>query len=162
MAVEIGSKVTGKVTGITNFGAFIDLGSGQSGLVHISEISNQYVKDIHDVLSVGDTVTVKVVSNQNGKIGLSIKQATEPQPTAPAHHQSTREHQPRERHESSYNNHRRTSNGNNSHNNRNNNNYGHEDFDDMLSGFLKESEDRLTAIKRNTEGKRGGRGGRRG
>lgn len=160
MAVEIGSKVTGKVTGITNFGAFIDLGSGQSGLVHISEISNQYVKDIHDFLSVGDTVTVKVVSNQNGKIGLSIKQATEPQATAAVHHQSTHEHQPHERRENNYNNHRRNSGGNSR--NGHSNNHGHEDFDDMLSGFLKESEDRLTAIKRNTEGKRGGRGGRRG
>ncbi|MFD1465871.1 S1 domain-containing RNA-binding protein [Lapidilactobacillus mulanensis] len=166
MAVEIGSKVTGKVTGITNFGAFVDLGAGQSGLVHISEISNQYVKDIHDVLSVGDTVTVKVVSNQNGKIGLSIKQATEPQPTA-AVHRAPREHQPHEHREnySSNNHHSASNHGSSNYNssrNNNSNNYGHQDFDGMLSGFLKESEDRLTSIKRNTEGKRGGRGGRRG
>ncbi|MFC6316197.1 S1 domain-containing RNA-binding protein [Lapidilactobacillus achengensis] len=158
MAVEIGSKVTGKVTGITNFGAFVDLGSGKSGLVHISEISNQYVKDIHDVLSVGDVVTVKVVSEQNGKIGLSIKQASEEQPAAATHAKPVHHDRPRrERHESegSNNNWRRNNNNNNG------GHPGHQDFDSMLSGFLKDSEDRLTAIKRNTEGKRGGRGGRR-
>ena len=51
MAVEVGNKVSGKVTGITNFGAFVDLGEHQSGLVHISQISNEYIKDIHDVLN---------------------------------------------------------------------------------------------------------------
>ena len=60
MAIEVGQKVTGKVTGITNFGAFVDLGDNQTGLVHISEVSDKYVKDIHDVLTVGDEVTVKV------------------------------------------------------------------------------------------------------
>lgn len=67
MAVEVGSKVPGKVTGITNFGAFVDLGEGKTGLVHISEVSDSYIKDIHDVLTVGDEVTVKVMSDQNGK-----------------------------------------------------------------------------------------------
>ncbi|WP_261806592.1 S1 domain-containing RNA-binding protein [Lapidilactobacillus luobeiensis] len=160
MAVEIGSKVTGKVTGITNFGAFVDLGSGKSGLVHISEISNQYVKDIHDVLSVGDVVTVKVVSEQNGKIGLSIKQASDEQPVAthakPVHHDRPR----RERRESEGNN-SNWKRGNSNNNGGHQGHPGHQDFDSMLSGFLKDSEDRLTAIKRNTEGKRGGRGGRR-
>ena len=52
MSIEVGAKLQGKVSGITNFGAFIDLGAGKTGLVHISEVSNGYVKDIHDVLSV--------------------------------------------------------------------------------------------------------------
>ena len=70
MSIEVGAKLQGKVSGITNFGAFIDLGAGKTGLVHISEVSNGYVKDIHDVLSVGDEVTVKVISvNDDGKIG---------------------------------------------------------------------------------------------
>ncbi len=68
MAVEVGAKVSGKVTGITNFGAFVDLGAGKSGLVHISEISDGYVKDIHDVLSVGDTVTAVVMQIKDGKV----------------------------------------------------------------------------------------------
>ncbi|GMA48099.1 hypothetical protein GCM10025854_23490 [Tetragenococcus muriaticus] len=74
MSIEVGEKLTGKVSGITNFGAFIDLGNKKTGLVHISEISNSFVKDIHDVLTVGDEVTVLVTSvGEDGKIGLSIR-----------------------------------------------------------------------------------------
>ena len=76
MSIEVESIVSGKVTGITNFGAFIDLGDRKTGLVHISEISDSYIKDIHDVLSVGDEVTVKVLTiASDGKIGLSIRKA---------------------------------------------------------------------------------------
>ena len=71
MAIEVGQKVTGKVTGIKNFGAFVALEDNQSGLIHISEISNDYINDINDVLSMGEEVTVKVVSvGEDGKIGL--------------------------------------------------------------------------------------------
>ncbi|TXL63455.1 RNA-binding protein S1 [Cerasibacillus terrae] len=76
MSIEVGSKLQGKVTGITNFGAFVELGEGKTGLVHISEVADKYVKDINDFLSVGDEVTVKVINVQkDGKIGLSIKKA---------------------------------------------------------------------------------------
>ena len=76
MAIEVGSKLQGKVTGITNFGAFVELPDGKTGLVHISEVADNYVKDINDFLSVGDQVEVKVIQVENdGKIGLSIKKA---------------------------------------------------------------------------------------
>jgi len=76
MPIELGSIVGGVVTGITNFGAFIELPGGATGLVHISEIAEVYVKDVHDFLKTGDKVTVKVISvDPKGKIGLSIKQA---------------------------------------------------------------------------------------
>ncbi len=75
MQVEAGKIVKGKITGITNFGAFVELECGGSGLVHISEISNDYVKDIKDHIKVGDAVTVKVLPYENNKISLSIKQA---------------------------------------------------------------------------------------
>jgi len=76
MELEIGSILEGKVTGITKFGAFVSLPMGKSGLVHISEIANAYVNDVHDFLSDGQTVKVKVLSiNEMGKINLSIKQA---------------------------------------------------------------------------------------
>ena len=55
------SVVEGKVTGILKFGAFVDLGEGKSGMVHISEVSNYYVEDIKDVLKVGQTVKVRVI-----------------------------------------------------------------------------------------------------
>lgn len=68
MSIEIGSKVQGKVTGITNFGAFVELPGGTTGLVHISEVADSYVKDVNDHLKVGDEVTVKVLSEKEGKI----------------------------------------------------------------------------------------------
>ncbi|KRN27322.1 S1 domain-containing RNA-binding protein [Liquorilactobacillus mali] len=166
MSIEVGAKVTGKVSGITNFGAFVDLGDKKNGLVHISEVSDGYVKDIHDVLSVGDEVTVKVLSiAEDGKISLSIRKAAAPS---------------REKTQASRTN--RTERGNNYHSGgtdvKTHNSSGHRqsykkteykkaneakktDFDSLLSGFLKDSEVRLTSLKRNTEGKRGGRGGRR-
>ncbi len=78
MSIEVGSKLQGKVTGITNFGAFVELEKGKTGLVHISEVADNYVKDINEHLSVGDTVEVKVINvEKDGKIGLSIKKAKE-------------------------------------------------------------------------------------
>lgn len=68
----------GVVTGITNFGAFVELPGGETGLVHISEIAEVYVKDINDYLKTNDKVTVKVISVvQKGKVGLSIKKANQ-------------------------------------------------------------------------------------
>ncbi|GAA0439412.1 S1 domain-containing RNA-binding protein [Lentibacillus halophilus] len=76
MSIEVGSKLQGKVTGITNFGAFVEIEKGKTGLVHISEVADNYVKDINEHLSVGDSVTVKVINvEEDGKIGLSIKKA---------------------------------------------------------------------------------------
>jgi len=76
MSIEVGSKVKGKVTGITNFGAFVKIEDKKTGLVHISEVADRYVKDINDYLSVGDEVKVKVINiEEDGKIGLSIKKA---------------------------------------------------------------------------------------
>lgn len=76
MPIELGSIVEGVVTGITNFGAFVELPGGATGLVHISEIAEVYVKDVNDFLNIGDKTRVKVISvDPKGKIGLSIKQA---------------------------------------------------------------------------------------
>jgi len=78
MSIEVGSKLQGKVTGITKFGAFIELPEGVTGLVHISEVADTYVKDIHDYLKIGDQVEVKVLHvEKNGKIALSIRKAKE-------------------------------------------------------------------------------------
>ncbi|OPY56716.1 MAG: General stress protein 13 [Pelotomaculum sp. PtaU1.Bin035] len=77
MPIELGSVVEGVVTGITNFGAFIELPGGGTGLVHISEIAEVYVRDVNDFLKTSDIVTVKVISvDPRGKVGLSIKQAS--------------------------------------------------------------------------------------
>ena len=76
MAVEIGAILEGKVTGITNFGAFVELPDKTTGMVHISEVSSTFIKDIHEKLSEGDVVKVKVLEiNEKGKVALSIKKA---------------------------------------------------------------------------------------
>ena len=75
MEPEVGKILEGKVTSILKFGAFVALEGGRSGLVHISEIAPTYVNDVHDFLQEGQTVKVKVLSTENGKINLSIKKA---------------------------------------------------------------------------------------
>ncbi|MCH6269390.1 MULTISPECIES: S1 domain-containing post-transcriptional regulator GSP13 [Neobacillus] len=92
--IETGSIITGKVTGIQPYGAFVALDGNTQGLVHISEITHGYVKDINDHLKVGDEIKVKVLSVDEGagKIGLSIK-ATEEAPVQ----QAARPKKPRKR-----------------------------------------------------------------
>mgnify|MGYP002474080792 FL=1 len=81
MGIEVGSILDGKVTGITKFGAFVSLPGNRSGLVHISEIAYSYVNDVHDLLSEGKEVKVKVIGiDDNNRINLSIKQALPPPP----------------------------------------------------------------------------------
>jgi S1 RNA binding domain protein len=141
MSIEVGSKLQGKVTGITKFGAFVELPGGSTGLVHISEVADNYVKDINDHLKVGDLVEVKVINVENGKIGLSIKKAKdrpEPQQRSHSHSQRPRQGRPNDRNQSKP-----------------------ENFESKMAKFLKDSEDRLSSLKRHTESKRGGRGAKR-
>lgn len=83
MQPTVGEIFEGKVTSITKFGAFVSLPEGRSGLVHISEIANSFVNDVHEHVSEGQTVKVKVIGiNEAGKINLSIRRAESPQPAA--------------------------------------------------------------------------------
>ena len=70
MEYEVGTVLEGKVTSITKFGAFVALEGGKSGLVHISEIANTYVNDVHDFLQEGQTVKVKLLAIKDGKLML--------------------------------------------------------------------------------------------
>ena len=80
MELIVGTILEGKVSGITNYGAFVAFPEGGSGLIHISEIANSYVTDVHDYLSLGQEVKVKVVSiTPEGKANLSIKQTLPPE-----------------------------------------------------------------------------------
>lgn len=139
MAMEAGSIVEGKVTRITNFGAFVELEEGKVGLIHISEVAEVYVNDVHDFLSEGDTVQVKIVSIDGNKIALSLKQAKAKPPEIEnqAFKQNRRGdfRKPQKQLSAS--------------------------FEDKLSKFLKDSDERLTDLKRKTDSKRGGRGSRR-
>ncbi|WP_251548075.1 S1 domain-containing RNA-binding protein [Limosilactobacillus caecicola] len=161
MAIEEGAKVTGTVSGITNFGAFVDLADHQTGLVHISQVSNRYVKNIHDVLTVGDQVTVKVTKvADDGKIALSIKAAQNDEQGD--HHDFHRDHHHHDQH---HHNNDQFAHRPANHQRQQHHGFGgrHEKshFDDMLANYMKESESRLSTLKRQTDGKRGGRGGRR-
>ena len=119
--IEPGSIIEGTVVKITTYGAFVELPDGKSGLVHISEIADTYVKDVKDYLKEQEKVRVKVLGvNEKGKLDLSVKQALSPE-----------ERQARVRARSS--------------------------FEEKLKAFMKESEERLLDLKRNTEAKRGGR-----
>lgn len=170
MPVEVGQKFSGKVTGITHFGAFVELPENQSGLVHISEVSDGFIKDINSVLTVGQEVEVKVLTiAPDGKISLSIRQATEKEATERAPRPAFKRQPERTNQEPKF---KKTFDGGNNRGPRptsnnftnaatNTNNRSTNDFDQLMSSFLKDSEDRLTSLKRNTEGKRGGRGGRR-
>ena len=78
MQLDVGKIYEGKVTGITKFGAFVELEPGTTGMVHISEVANTYVSEIKDHLAEGQEVKVKVLSvSEEGKISLSIKKASE-------------------------------------------------------------------------------------
>ncbi|AEH46139.1 S1 domain-containing RNA-binding protein [Parageobacillus thermoglucosidasius] len=132
MSIEVGSKLQGKVTGITKFGAFVELPEGVTGLVHISEVADNYVKDINDHLKVGDVVHVKVINvEKDGRIGLSIKKAKDTQPSQRSRYKA-------------------------------NDRAAKDSLEQKISRFLKESEDRLASLRRHMESKRGGRGARRG
>lgn len=83
MQLEVGAIVTGKVTSITKFGAFIALPENKTGMVHISEVAPMYVKEIRDHLTENQEVRIKVIGiAPDGKISLSIKKAEEPRPQA--------------------------------------------------------------------------------
>ncbi|WP_313803012.1 S1 domain-containing post-transcriptional regulator GSP13 [Cytobacillus sp.] len=92
--IEVGSVITGKVTGVQPYGAFVALDENTQGLVHISEVTHGFVKDINEFLKVGDEVSVKVLSidEEAGKIGLSIR-ATEEAPAVEAKAKKPRKRQ---------------------------------------------------------------------
>lgn len=73
MSIAVGDIIEGKITGTTNFGAFVSLPEGKNGLIHISEISNDYVEKVDDYVERGQDVKVKVLIVKEGKIGLSLK-----------------------------------------------------------------------------------------
>lgn len=140
------------------FGAFVSLGNGKSGLVHISEIANTFVNDVHDYLTEGQAVKVLVLSSESGKINLSIKRtlpreerpfqrpqsAARPAPGAPAPRFSAPRPQapfrapgPRSQQTALPPS-------------------GDQTFEDKLKQFMSASEGKMADLNRNIDGKRGG------
>ena len=131
MSLEVGKIVDGKVSGIKNFGAFVSLDDGQTGLVHISEIAREYVEDINKYLKNGQSVKVYVSAIEpGGKISLSIRRANEEVA-------KTKPKQP-EQFDWSHSEDEGLS------------------FEDKMNKFKKASDEKLHDIKRNVESKRGG------
>ncbi len=147
MQIDIGSIYDGTVTGLTKFGAFVKLENGASGMVHISEVSTEYVEDIANHLSEGDKVKVKVMEiNEKGKISLSIKKAL-PESEKPKFEKKPRpqnknvnrgwQGKPQEEQSAPMS------------------------FEDMMAKFKAQSEDKMSDIKRGSD-RRGSNGYRRG
>ena len=153
--LEIGAIYDGKITGLTGFGAFVSLPDGKSGMVHISEVSNTFVKDIKDVLKEGQEVKVNVVGiSPEGKISLSIKKAQEPS----------------EEEKNSRKNDRPKGDRPKSDRPRNANvwqgqpkqNKGAMTFEEMMAQFKQVSDEKMTDLKRNSDAKHSGGYSRRG
>jgi len=122
MQINMGSVVEGRITGISKFGAFVELPDGRVGLVHISEVADTYVRDVSDYLKEQDIVRVKIINlPESGRIGLSIRQAVPVPP--PLYHKNTVP--------------------------------THEDFEDKLVRFMKESNEKLVTLKRHQDSRKG-------
>ena len=131
MLVEVGKIMEGKVSGITKFGAFVELPDGKTGLVHISEIAREYVKDISEHLKENQVVTVKILSvNEKGKISLSIRKALGPE--TDTKHKKPANFEKKQQEQSSG-----------------------MSFEDRLAKFLKDSDEKLHDLKKSFESKRG-------
>ena len=151
MAIEVGSILEGKVSGITKFGAFVDLPDGTTGMVHISEVASTYVSEIRDFVKENQVVKVKVLSlGEKGKVSLSMKQAVEQkkpakrkprEAAAPVTSPGNFEWQPSRRSD------------------------GPVSFEDMMTKFKQTSEDKMSDLKRAGESRgysrRGNGNGRR-
>ena len=152
MEPQVGSILEGKVTSIMKFGAFVALEGGGSGLVHISEIANTFVEDVHDHLQTGQAVKVLVLSEENGRVNLSIKKAlpreerrtpraprpaaggSRPAPSRPAQQTASGRGKPAPLPPS-----------------------GDQAFEDKLKRFLSSSEGKMADLNRSMDGKRGRR-----
>lgn len=148
MQLEIGSIVEGKVTGITKYGAFVALPEGKSGMIHISEISSEFVREVHDFITENQLLRVKIISiDENGRIALSLKRARAEEealkekalaassapPSAPAPVTW-----------GGYQKKRQNSTG--------------DPFEDMMNRFKAESEEKIADLRKSIDSKRAGAG----
>ncbi len=133
MELEVGAIYTGKVTGITKFGAFIELKPGTVGMVHISEIANSYVEKVSDFLTMGQEVKVKLISiGEGNKLSLSIKKVDPPTPPPV---QQTRAQTKTQEKKADL-----------------------DPFEEMLAKFKQSSEEKISDLRKSTESRRGSGG----
>ena len=143
MAVEIGEILEGKVTGITTFGAFVELPDKSTGMVHISEVSNSFIKDIHEKLAENQTVTVKVIDiNEKGKIALSVKKALPPENAEPKPKKTFGDKPQKRSRPQVWTGQKKAEPENMS-------------FEDMMAKFKSESDEKMSDLKKISAAKRG-------
>ena len=141
--LEIGKIYNGKVKGITQYGAFVDIDGGGTGMVHISEIANTFVNEIRDHLTENQEVKVKVIGiNEAGKVSLSIKKAVENTQAAPA---APKQHQ------------KRSGDGGQNRSRANvwepkkQQPLSEMSFEDMMAKFKQDSEEKMSALKKSSD-----------
>ncbi len=128
VVLAIGDEVEGSVEHITAYGAFVRLGTGQKAMIHISELSHEYVQKVDDILQVGQNVKAKIIKiDEKGRIDLSLKAlqskaAFSPPPKSAKPNKASPE-----------------------------------DFEKQLSNFLKRSEEKIAEIAAKNKGKSGGK-----
>lgn len=143
MSIEVGMILEGKVSGITKFGAFVDLPDSKTGMVHISEVAPTFINEIADYVKLGQTVKVKVLALNDGKISLSMKQALpkEQQQKKPQKQRQSRQPYKPAPPVTSPGNYEWQNNRKNS----------PSTFEDMMSKFKQTSEDKISDLKRGGE-----------
>jgi len=141
MAVDTGQVLQGTVVRLLPYGVLVRLEDGTTGLVHISEIDQNYVRDVSDYFGVNDPVTVKVLAmGDRGKVELSVKQALAEGQSLPQ--RAPTEEVPREARPPADAGARREARAS---------------FEDKMGDFMRSSSERLGDLKRNIENKRGGK-----
>ena len=149
MQLTVGEIVEGKITAVKDYGVFVDLGEGKSGMVHISEIAQSYVSDIREFVKEGDLVKLKIMNiADDGKISLSIKRAMEQKETPHPERREKRPYTPKAPAvvDSSYVWTAKKSDS--------------DSFEDMMSKFKATSDEKFSDLKRkNPDAKRSRRSG---
>ncbi len=134
MSNEVGEIQKGKITSITKFGAFVAFSDGKNGMIHISEVSDGFVKDINDFLKVGQEVRVKICSvDEKGRMSLSLKQAV----NKAVYETAEKERFKRRVVPEPIAETRKTS----------------DNFEDMISRFMKTSNEKISDLKKTTDSK---------
>lgn len=147
MEFEIGSTVEGTVVKLADYGAIVRLAGGKTGLIHISEVADTFVRDVKDYFKEHDRVRVKILSvNSKGRYELSTKQVEQPprEPALPREQRRPAERVPEPINLGPDSTAEKRSSAVST-------------FEERFSKFMKDSEDRLLDLKRNIEAKRGRR-----
>ena len=148
MSFKVGSLVEGKVVDIVKFGVFVRIKGGKTGLVHISRISNEFVRKTSDFVSINEKIVAKILSiDDRERIQLSIKDVTDAESAEflELSKEKLQEQTPAKE-ESLYSEDKQ----------RPDKNSGENFFEEKLKSFMHQSEGRLTDLKRSKESKRGG------